>query len=124
MKLQEAMEKATQGPVRVFEHLRTDGMHVVAHDGREWRHTERSMVAGKDTIIARVGGSDGAFEGYPSATQEQALYNAALVAHWMEHGPKLLEALTVMLENAAEMPATICVPAATVLNEAEEVKGI
>lgn len=124
MKLQEAIKKATQGPVRVFEHLRIDAMRVPGDGDEGWRHTERAMVAGKDTLIARVGGSDGAFEGYPSATQEQALYNAALVAHWMEHGPKLLEALTVMLENAAEMPATICVPAATVLNEAEEVKGI
>jgi len=122
MKLQEAMEKATQGPVRVFEHLRIDAMRVPGDGDEGWRHTERAMVAGKDTIIARVGGSDGAFEGYPYATQEQALYNAALIAHWMEHGPKLLKALIAADGNGVDDSPAVWGMISDAIKGAQEVK--
>jgi len=124
MRLEKVMEKATPGPVRVFEHLRTDSMNVVSEDGRGWTHTERAMVAGTNTLIARVFGNDGGAHGYPYATQEQTLYNAVLIAHWMEHGPKLLAALIAADGNGVDDSPAVWGMISDTINGAQEVKGI
>jgi len=97
MKLQDAQDKATQGPLRVFDSMKIDDLQVDGDFGEHWRLTSRRIAAGEHTLVAECSGTTKLKFGHDHPSQSEALHNAALLVHWANHGPKLLEALTGMI---------------------------
>jgi hypothetical protein len=96
VKLQEAMEKATRGRVSV-EHE----FNLVDEEGQSLTGLQANY---KDTHVRNV-------------------TNAALLAHWWNHGPKLLEALKIHVAECNEF-GWECGEFVDAIAAAEEVEGI
>ena len=94
MRLQEAMEKATKGELVIGDMLLYDDLPVTNDTGESWRYSARRLATPSDVMVAEVSGSTPHGLGYPLAEANQVAANAALLTHWWNHGPKLLEALS------------------------------
>ena len=109
MKLSDAMEKATKGPLHVQDNGNGGCIYITGDHAEDGDVCDLYHKTAQDGIIFR---------------KHNCEANAALLAHCFNHGPKLLEALVAALGNSVDDSLYVWCQIAEAIEAASEVKGI
>jgi len=113
MKLEKVIEIASAGPlVKSGESIQCAEGHIASTWGVERRRVSDCMQEGESWLDMRV-----RTQSARDACRPVAATNAALLAHWYNHGPKLLEL-------AKELGRGCAAETTAIIEAAEEVEGI